>query len=205
MSVLKFEKVEDLHLPIEIESEELSYSAFRQVVTYHYREEGSDQIARREIIRARHAVAVVVFDPQLDRLVMIRQFRLGAQLGTGRGFTAEIVAGLIDPGEDPRETALRELTEETGLTATKIEYLCEFLTTPGMTDEVLHLFYAEADASALTDKAGAASETEETFPFLLTFEEAMEAVDNNAVCNGIVMIGLMWFARHRNRLTGAGS
>lgn len=189
----------DTHLPVTIDREEVSFHAFRKVVTYDYTEDDSGLSARREIIKAHHAVAVVVYDPALDKLVMIRQFRLGAQMGTGQGMTVEIVAGLIDPGESPRTTALRELTEETGLVANRMEPMCRFLTTPGMTDEVLHLFYAEADASALASKAGAAEESEATFPFLLTLEEAMHAVDQNHVYNGIVMLALMWFQRHRNR------
>jgi len=180
--------VEDVYLPISITNQQEAYSGFRKLNIINYVEDVSGQPAQRELIEGQHAVAVVVFDPKLDRLVMIRQFRLGAQLGTGHGFTCEIVAGMIDEGEEPAETAERELKEETGLIATHMEPLCQFLTTPGLTSEVVHLFY------------GAVEETEQTFPFTLTFDEAMEAVDENNIYNGIVMLGLMWFSRHRTKL-----
>ena len=202
MSDAQSDKVKDRFLPITFEKSEVSFKGFRKVSTVTYREDESQIVARREIVETRHAVAVVVFDPHIEQLVMIRQFRLGAQMGTGRGMSAEIVAGLIDDGEEPLEAAHRELKEETGLIATRMEFQCQFLTTPGLTDEVIHLFYAETDASNLASRAGEGSESEQTFPFTLTFDEAIEAVDNNAVYNGIVMIGLMWFARHRQRLTG---
>lgn len=192
--------VKDVHLPITINNQKEVYRGFRRLDLIEYEEDESGLRAKRELVQGQHAVAVVVYDPKLERLVMIRQFRLGAQLGTGHGFTCEIVAGMIDEGEPPIETARRELTEETGLVASHLEPLCQFLTTPGLTSEVVHLFYAEVDASNLATSAGAENESEQTFPFLLTYEEAMEAVDQNDVYNGIVMLGLMWFARHRDKL-----
>jgi ADP-ribose pyrophosphatase len=192
--------VRDVHLPVTIESQTEVFRGFRKMDVIEYVEDGSGLRAKRELVEGRHAVAVVVFDPQLEKLVMIRQFRLGAQLGTGHGFTCEIVAGLIDEGEEPINSAKRELTEETGLVAKRIEPLCQFLTTPGLTSEVIHLFYAEVDASNMARSAGMEDETEQTFPFLLTYDEAMEAVDQNAIFNGIVMLGLMWFSRHRDKL-----
>ena len=192
--------IKDEFLPITIEQDEQSYSGFRQVHTYTYREDGSGLSARREIVSGQHAIAVVAYDPRLKQLVMIRQFRLGAQLGTGRGFSVELAAGLIDPGETPKTAARRELFEETGLKAAHIAPMCQFLTTPGITDEVLHIFYAEVDAQELVGEAGHESESEQTFPFTLTLDEAMEAIDNNTIYNGIVMVALMWFARHQSQL-----
>ena len=192
--------IRDDFLPVTIEQDEQSYSGFRQVHTYTYRENESGLTARREIVSGQHAIAVVAYDPKLEKLVMIRQFRIGAQLGTGKGLCVELAAGLIDPGEDAPTAAKRELLEETGLKARHIAPMCQFLTTPGITDEVLHIFYAEVDAQELVEEAGHESESERTFPFTLTLDEALAVVDSNAVYNGIVMIGLMWFARHRSQL-----
>ncbi len=170
------------------------------MVSYTYREDNSKASIQREVIQSRNGVAVVVFDPKLQKLVMIRQFRLGAALGTGLGMTVEIVAGMIDDGEEPIEAAKRELKEETGLSAIHMVSMCEFLTTPGLTSEIVHIFYAETDASELIQAAGVESESEQTFPFLLTIEEAMQAVDQNDIHNGIVMLGLLWFARHQTKI-----
>lgn len=194
--------LEDRHLPVENLDHTVEFKGFRTVASHTYREVESGLQARREIVEARHAVAIVAHDPAIDKLVLIRQFRLGAQLGVGKGMSVEIVAGLIDAGEDPLETAHRELREETGLTASAMQPLCQFLTTPGMTDEVIHLFYARVDASALAVEAGEESETERTFPFTCTLDDALAAVDQNAIYNGIIMVGLLWFARHRDRLVG---
>ena len=199
------ETITDTHLSITIESSNLGYDGFRKVVTYQYREDQSGVSAKREIVRGQHAVAVVAYDPDLNQLVMIRQFRLGAQLGVGKGLSVELAAGLIDEGEDAQTAAARELKEETGLDAIAIKPMCRFLTTPGLTDEVLNIYYAEVDARDLVGEAGHASESEQTFPFLLSLEEALSAIDSNDINNGIVMIGLMWFARHKDQLLDAST
>src|SRR5256885_13854503 len=86
-----------------------------------------------EMIRPPGASAVVPFlsdpageDPQL---LLIRQYRYAAG-----GFIYEIPAGLLNAGEEPRDCAIRELKEETGCTAARIEPLFTLLTTPGFTD-----------------------------------------------------------------------
>lgn len=193
---------DDAPLEIEILKRGTDFEGFRKVETIVYRENESGIKAKREIIASPHAVAVIAFDPKLDRIVMIRQFRIGAQMAHGRGFCTEVVAGLIDPGEEPETTAVRELEEEAGLKALRVEKLCSFLTTPGLTDELLHLYYIEVDASDLASESGVGSETEQTFPFTLTLENALAAIDEGRITNGIAMIAVYQFARHRERLLG---
>lgn len=192
--------IEDSYLPITIESQKTCHRGFRDVVSYTYREDRSGLTAEREVVSARQAVAVVAHDPGKDALVMIRQFRLGAQLGTGRGFSIELAAGMIDDGELPEASARRELHEETGLEAGQVQSMCTMLTSPGLSNEVLHLFYAQVNATSVVRQAGHALENEQTFPFLISPQEAMEAVDSNRIQNGITMIGLMWYARNRKKL-----
>ncbi len=105
---------------------------------------------RLEMIRHPGASAVLPFldDPGAadPRVVMIRQFRHAAD-----GDIWEIPAGRLDPGEAPEACARRELLEETGYSAAEIRPLTTLLTTPGFTDERIHLFTAtglEAGAHA---------------------------------------------------------
>jgi ADP-ribose pyrophosphatase len=89
-----------------------------------------------DLIRHPGAAAVVPFLDS-ERVLLIRQYRFA----TGGGLL-EIPAGKLDPGETPEECALRELEEETGYRAGRLERLGSIWTTPGFCDEVIHLFAA---------------------------------------------------------------
>jgi ADP-ribose pyrophosphatase len=94
-----------------------------------------------EMVRHPGASAIVPFlsdpvgpDPQI---MLIRQYRYAAL-----DFLYEIPAGRLDPGESPEICARRELQEETGCTAGTVEHMHTMFTTPGFTDEKIHLFLA---------------------------------------------------------------
>ena len=89
-----------------------------------------------EIIHHPGAVAIVPMQAT-GSVLLIRQYRHAAG-----GYIYEIPAGKLDPGEAPRDCAARELEEEIGVRASCLEPLLSFLTTPGFTDEVIHLFLA---------------------------------------------------------------
>ena len=101
-----------------------------------------DSIGQLEMLRHPGAAAVVPFldppggaDPQI---VLIRQFRHAAD-----GYIWEVPAGRLDGGETPEACAARELEEETGMRARRLERLTTIYTTPGFTDERIHLFLAD--------------------------------------------------------------
>lgn len=94
-----------------------------------------------EMVRHPGAAAVVPFVDEPDgldpRVVLLHQFRHAAD-----GYIWEVPAGRLDPGEAPETCARRELLEETGLTAERFKPLTALFTTPGFTDEKIHLFLA---------------------------------------------------------------
>ena len=87
-----------------------------------------------EILRHPGASAVVPLKED-GRVVLIRQLRHAAG-----GFIYEIPAGKLDPQEDPKDCAARELEEEVGYRAGSLELLTSIWTAPGFTDEVIHIF-----------------------------------------------------------------
>jgi len=98
-------------------------------------------VGELEMIRHPGASAVLPFasDPLGDdpQLLLIRQYRYAAE-----SFVYEIPAGRLDPGESPATCATRELLEETGCTAERVEPLTTIYTTPGFTDEKIYLYMA---------------------------------------------------------------
>src|SRR3954471_16635825 len=97
--------------------------------------------AEMDIVRHPGAAAIVPFmsDPTGDdpQLLLLRQYRYAAG-----GYIYEIPAGRLDGDESPATCAARELKEETGCTADRIEPMYTMFTTPGFTDELIHVFLA---------------------------------------------------------------
>lgn len=139
-----------------------------------------------EMIRHPGASAVV---PLLDdpatpdpRVLLIWQYRYAS-----KGYVYEIPAGRLDGDEDAGKCALRELKEETGYSAEQIVPLTTFYTTPGFTDERIHLFLATGLA------AGEATlESDEVLELRVTpLSRALEMVRTGGIVDGKTMIGLL--------------
>ena len=94
------------------------------------------KVTAREVVAHPGAVAIV---PVLaDRIIMVEQFRYPVSQTL-----LEIPAGKLDPGETPEQCAIRELAEETGYIAAKLQKLAAIFTAPGFTDETIHIYKAE--------------------------------------------------------------
>ena len=92
--------------------------------------------SKREIIEHPNGVGIIPIINEKD-LIMVKQYRKAVEK-----IMLEIPAGILEVNEEPRETALRELKEETGYEAEKLKYIMEFYTSPGYCDEKIYLFLA---------------------------------------------------------------
>jgi len=90
----------------------------------------------REVVEHSGAVAVVPVTEE-GNIILVKQFRKAVEEET-----IEIPAGKLDPGEEPEICALRELQEEIGFTAGTLKYKFSYYTSPGFSNEILHLFIA---------------------------------------------------------------
>jgi ADP-ribose pyrophosphatase len=140
-----------------------------------------------EMIRHPGASAVVPFvdspsDPD-PRVLLIRQFRHAADQ-----FIWEIPAGRLDAGESPEECAQRELEEETGMRAGRLERLTTIYTTPGFTDERIHLFLARD----LTTGAPGREVDEFMEVAMLPWSEVGRMIGRGEVTDAKTLAGLMF-------------
>jgi len=142
-----------------------------------------------EMLRHPGAAAVIPFasDPKGadPTVLLIRQFRYA----TG-GPLFEIPAGRLDAGEAPEQCARRELKEEVGVTAGRLERLTTIWTTPGFTDERIHLFWA-ADLTAGAH-AREPDEFIEVAPKPLS--EVLAMVRNGEICDGKTVVAILYMA-----------
>ena len=116
------------------------------------------------------------------RILLLRQFRYAA-----RGAILEIPAGVVNPGENPEACARRELEEETGYTAGKMEPLGGFMLAPGYSDEVIHLFLARDLAPGT--QALEPSEVIHLEPYSL--EDIEERIRTGEIIDAKTVIGIM--------------
>ena len=142
-----------------------------------------------EMLRHPGAAAVLPFasDPRGPdpTVLLIWQYRYA----TG-GPLFEIPAGRLDPGEEPDHCARRELQEEVGVTAGRLERLNTIWTTPGFTDERIHLFWA-ADLAAGAH-AREPDEFIEVAPKPLS--EALGMVRSGEICDGKTVVAILYMA-----------
>lgn len=139
----------------------------------------------------RHPGAVVIV-PVLDdgRVVLIRNFR--AAVG---GVIAELCAGTLEPGEDPALTARRELIEETGYEARTMTPLGSYLTSPGLSDELMHAYFA----SGLSHVGQRLEEGEDIEVETVTTDEAFAMIDDGRLRDAKSMLALL-LARRKGLL-----
>lgn len=92
--------------------------------------------SKREIVEHPGGVGVIPLTDD-NCIILVKQYRKAVER-----FLLEIPAGKLELNEEPMETGIRELKEETGLVAEKLEYLLEFYTSPGFSNEKVYLFLA---------------------------------------------------------------
>jgi ADP-ribose pyrophosphatase len=134
-----------------------------------------------------HPGAVVIL-PMVaaDHVCLIRNYRMAV------GETLlELPAGTLEPNEDPAVTAHRELIEETGYRADKIEKLCEFYMSPGILNERMHLYLA----TGLQAGESALESGEEIETLVVPWAEAMRLVEAGEVKDAKSLVGLLHYDR----------
>ena len=145
-----------------------------------------------EMIRHPGASAVVPFlsDPHGEdpQILMIRQYRYATD-----GYLYEIPAGRLDKGEEARDCAFRELKEETGCTAEQMEHLISIYTTPGFTDEKIHIFMATGLVAGETKHES--DEFLDLEPMLLS--RALGMVEVGDITDAKTALGLLYAAGFR--------
>jgi ADP-ribose pyrophosphatase len=154
----------------------------------------------REVVRRGAAVAVMLYDPDHDTVVLIEQFRIGAYVA-GRGpWLTEIVAGLVEVGEDPAEVAKRETFEEAGCQILDLVRLYDYVVTPGCMDETVTMFCGRVDSTTANGHHGLTDEGVDIRVVVKPFEEAWAEMHRGGLDNSIAIIGMLWLKVNRDEL-----
>ncbi len=127
-----------------------------------------DSVVERQYIETNFEAVVVLAITDSNEVVLVRQYRSPAN-----DVLVEVPAGKSEPLEAIESTAFRELEEETGYKAGKLEYMGHAFASPGISSEMYHFFLA----TQLVKGDPNPDDDEDTEAFLMTFDEFVEAIN----------------------------
>jgi ADP-ribose pyrophosphatase len=154
--------------------------------------DGGRQTILREHLERGDAIAILLYDPACDEVLLIEQFRIGPAVRNDEAWLVEVVAGMIDEGEEPEVAASREAVEEAGFKPYRIEHLGQYYSTPGGSSERIDLYLGLVDRSKpVGDGGGMKHEHEDIRPFWISRDEAMAWLASGKINSGAPMLALL--------------
>lgn len=159
-------------------------------------------VVHREAFVATDAAIVLPYDPVRDRVLLVEQFRMGPYArGDNFPWMLEPVAGRVDAGEAPEQTAYRECREEAGLDLVRLEHIAGYYCTPGYSTEFFHCYLGICDLpNTRQGRGGLETEDEDIRTHVLSFDAAMTLCSTGEANNGPLVLSLIWLQRERERL-----
>ena len=173
------------------------YSGFFSLNKYefvHKKHNGEwTNAVEREVFSGAHVSTLLPYDPIKKEIILIQQFRAGVVSRYDEDLLYEIVAGIIDKGENPEQTAVRECFEETGCKIKKIIPIQNYFPAPGSSESYYHLFLGEVNAFDGERIKGLEAENENILVKSYKVSEVKKMLLEGKIINGLTLIALQWF------------
>lgn len=188
----------------EVLSRNTSYDGFLRVDTLllkHRLVKGgwSAEISRE--LQVKHAaIGMLLYDPERDTVVLVRQFRVGMLEEEQSPWILELVAGMIDKDETAIEVAMRETQEEADCVPEKVFPITSYFNSPGTTNEKVHLFCGRIDSAAAGGVHGLDEENEDIEVVVLPFAALVEAVESGLINNAMTIIACLWLEKNKSKV-----
>jgi ADP-ribose pyrophosphatase len=194
------------HPDLRVVAHEIGFQRFLRldVVRFRHRLFSGEWSGERlyDVVRRGAAVAILLFDPERDAVVLVEQFRLPPLIAGFSPWIVEVVAGLVDrEGEAEADVARREAREEAGIEiAGELIPIQLYLPTPGNSDETVMLFCGRVDSSGAAGVFGLPEEHEDIRVVVKTVREIEALLDAGQIDNGHTIVCLYWLLRHRDEV-----
>jgi ADP-ribose pyrophosphatase len=146
----------------------------------------------RECMYRPPAVAVLLYDPVADKVVLVEQLRVGALREVESPWLLEIVAGVTEPDEPAIDTARREVEEETGCKVLALIPICTYLTSPGISSEKMIVYCGQVKAPDIGGNHGLVDEGEDIKVWVLKTDEAFRLLFEGHIVSSPAIIALQW-------------
>ncbi len=183
----------------------INFFAMDEIDLRYRRFDGTmSEVINRGAFMVGRASSVLPYDPVRDEVLIIQQFRAATYVaGYQRPWMWEAVAGMVDVGESPDQTALREAREEAGIEITHLEKVADVFPSSGASAEFFHCFVGLGRLELVSQGGGLDCEGEDIRHRVLSFDALMEGIDANLYRDMPLVTSALWLARHRDRLRAA--
>jgi GDP-mannose pyrophosphatase NudK len=167
----------------------------RYIITYT-RQDRRKEKQIREIYNSGDGAAVLLYNPNEKKILLIRQFRLPVLLnGHKDGFIIECCAGMLDELH-PEEAVIKEIKEETGYMVKDVTKIYEAFATPGAHMEKIHFYTAKYNASMKVHEGGGELSEQEDIEILeYGYDEIPELLQSGTIIDAKTIILLQWALR----------
>ncbi|MBV9018077.1 MAG: NUDIX domain-containing protein [Alphaproteobacteria bacterium] len=154
-----------------------------------------------DVLRRGDAVAIILYDPERDSVVLVEQFRLPALYAGLSPWQIEPVAGLVDKDESYEAVARRESREEAGIESIgELVPIQRYMPSPGDSDEAVMLFCGRVNSRGAAGVHGLPEEHEDIRVIVKTMAELEAMLEAGQIETGHTLICCYWLLRHRDRL-----
>jgi len=158
----------------------------------HERFDGGTLQITRENMERGDAAALLLYDPVVDEVLLLEQFRIGPAARDDNPWLIEIVAGMIDDGETAEQAVIREAEEEAGFVPSQLTFLGRYYTTPGACSERIDLFLGLVDKHPPVCIGGCCDhEQEDIRSVWVSRETALDMLAEGNIASGAPMLALM--------------
>jgi len=184
-----------------LESRETVFNGYYQLDKLGFRHSlfngGTSPLINREMFVRGNVAAVLAYDPVTDTVALVEQFRIGAMNQPDSPWLMEVIAGMVEKGEQPEEVAIREAKEEAGLNLLQVQLISHYLASPGCSPEEVFIYYAETDLSQVHGVHGLEEEGEDIQVHVVSADDAIAMLGDGRIKNAISIIALQWFQHQR--------
>lgn len=188
------------HQDVELKERVRKYAGFfnlDQYVIQHTLFSGKkSDVISREVFERGDAVVLIPYDPVLDQVVLIEQFRPGALRAGDTPWMLEFIAGMFEEGEQPVDVAIREAKEEANLDIDEnnVMKVMKYLSSPGGMSEAIYLYLATVDSRNVSGVYGLEEEGEDILVHVVKRTQALALLSQGKIANAATVIGLQWLA-----------
>ncbi len=161
---------------------------------------GWSNVMQREIFIRADATCVLPYDPVEGTVVLVEQFRAPVLGQNQSPWLIELVAGMNEQDENPKDVAAREAKEEADLELLEMEPICEYLVSPGGSTEKVYLYCAKVNSQGVGGIHGLQEENEDIKVHVIPLSFALDMLAGGQINNAAAIIALQWLVINKEKI-----